>query len=53
MIILGKRFKMAKFIKVFLLIFFIFILSGIAIFMYKGVPITSYTVEKVLENDTL
>jgi len=44
---------MAKFIKVFLLIFFIFLLSGLGIFMYKGVPITSYTVEKVIENDNL
>ena len=44
---------MGKYIRIFLLIFFVFLLSGIAIFMYKGVPITSYTIEKVIENDSL
>ena len=44
---------MGKFFRVFLLIFFLGILSSIIIIMYKGVPVTSYTVEKVIENDRL
>ena len=44
---------MGKFFRVFLLIFFLAILSSIIIIMYKGVPVTSYTVEKVIENDHL
>jgi len=44
---------MGKFFRVFLLIFFLVILSSIIIIMYKGVPVTSYTVEKVIENDRL
>ena len=44
---------MVKFFRVFLLIFFLVILSSIIIIMYKGVPVTSYTVEKVIENDRL
>jgi len=44
---------MGKFFRVFLLIFFLAILSSVIIIMYKGVPVTSYTVEKVIENDLL
>jgi hypothetical protein len=44
---------MGKFFRVFLLIFFLAILSSIIIIMYKGVPVTFYTVEKVIENDRL
>ena len=44
---------MGKFFRVFLLMFFLAILSSIIIIMYKGVPVTSYTVEKVIKNDRL
>ena len=44
---------MGKFFRVFLLVFFIFLLAGTVIFMYKGLPVTSYTIEKVIENDSL
>ena len=44
---------MGKFFRVFLLIFFLAILSSIIIIMFKGVPVTSYTVEKVIKNDLL
>ena len=44
---------MGKVFRVFLLMFFLAILSSIIIIMYKGVPVTSYTVEKVIENDRL
>ncbi len=44
---------MGKFIRIFLLIFFIFLLTGTIIFMYKGVPVTSYTIEKEIDNDSL
>ena len=44
---------MGKFFRVFLLIFFLAIISGVIIIMYKGVPVTSYTIEKVIENDYL
>ena len=44
---------MGKFFRVFLLIFFLAILGSVIIIMFKGVPVTSYTVEKVIENDRL
>ncbi len=44
---------MGKFFRIFLLILFLVILSGIAIIMYKGVPVSSYTVEKEIKNDKL
>ena len=44
---------MGKFFRVFLLIFFFAILSSVIIIMFKGVPVTSYTIEKVIENDRL
>ena len=44
---------MGKFFRVFLLIFFLAIISGVSIIMYNGVPVTSYTIEKVIENDHL
>tara|TARA_B110000967_G_C18360251_1_gene305586 strand:- start:191 stop:325 length:135 start_codon:yes stop_codon:yes gene_type:complete len=44
---------MGKFFRVFLLIFFLAILSSIIMIMYIGVPPTFYTVEKVIENDRL
>jgi len=44
---------MGKFFRVFLLILFLVILSGIAIIMYKGVPVSSYTIEKEIKNDKL
>ena len=44
---------MGKFFRSFLLIFFLAILGSIIIIMYKGVPVTSYTVEKVIEDDRL
>ena len=44
---------MGKFIRIFLLIIFVFLLAGTIIFMYKGVPVTSYTIEKVIDNDSL
>ena len=44
---------MGKFFRVFLLIFFLAILSSIIIIMFKGVPVTSYTVDKVIDNDLL
>ena len=39
--------------RIFLLILFLVILSGIAIIMYKGVPVSSYTIEKEIKNDKL
>jgi len=44
---------MGKFFRVFLLIFFLAIISSVSIIMYAGVPVTSYTIEKVIENDHL
>ncbi len=44
---------MGKFIRIFLLIFFIFLVAGTILFMYKGVPVTSYTIEKVIDNENL
>ena len=44
---------MGKFFRIFLLIFFLTIIGSINVIMYKGVPITSYTIEKVIENDRL
>ncbi len=44
---------MGKFIRTFLLIFFVFLIAGVVIFMYNGIPPTSYTIEKVIDNDSL
>ena len=44
---------MGKFFRIFLLILFLIILSGIVIIMYKGVPVSSYTIEKEIKNDNL
>jgi len=44
---------MGKFFRIFLVILFMVILSGIAIVMYKGVPVSSYTIEKEIKNDKL
>ena len=44
---------MGKFFRVFLLIFFLGIISGVIIIMYAGVPVTFYTIEKVIEIDHL
>ena len=44
---------MGKFFRVFLLIFFLAIISSVIIIMYAGVPVTFYTIEKVIENDRL
>ncbi len=44
---------MGKFFRIFLLIFFLTIIGSISVIMYKGVPVTSYTIEKVIENDLL
>ena len=44
---------MGKFFRIFLLIFFLTVIGGIIVIMYKGVPVTSYTIEKVIENDRL
>jgi len=44
---------MGKFFRIFLLILFLVILSSIAIIMYKGVPVSSYTIEKEIKNDKL
>ncbi|MDG2001604.1 MAG: hypothetical protein P8J46_07460 [Alphaproteobacteria bacterium] len=44
---------MGKFFRIFLLILFLVIVSGIAIIMYKGVPVSSYTIEKEIKNDKL
>ena len=44
---------MGKFFRMFLLILFLVILSGISIIMYKGVPVSSYTIEKEIKNEKL
>ena len=44
---------MGKFFRIFLLILFLIILGGIVIIMYKGVPVSSYTIEKEIKNDKL
>ena len=44
---------MGKFFRIFLLILFLVILSGIVIIMYKGVPVSSDTIEKEIKNDKL
>ena len=44
---------MGKFFRIFLLILFLVILSSIVIIMYKGVPVSSYTIEKEIKNDKL
>ena len=44
---------MGKFFKVFLLVVFFTILTSIFIIMYKGVPVSPYTIEKEIKNDKL
>ena len=44
---------MGKFFRIFLLILFLIILSCLVIIMYKGVPVSSYTIEKEIKNDKL
>jgi hypothetical protein len=44
---------MGKFFRFFLLIFFLAILSSIFIIMYKGIPVSSYTIEKEIKNEKL
>jgi hypothetical protein len=44
---------MGKFFRVFLLVLFLAILTSILIIMYKGVPVSPYTIEKEIKNDKL
>ncbi len=44
---------MGKFFRIFLLILFLAILSSISIIMYKGVPVSPYTIEKEIKNEKL
>ena len=44
---------MGKFFRVFMLILFLAILTSVFIIMYKGVPVSSYTIEKEIKNEKL
>ena len=44
---------MGKFFRVLMLMFFLAILTSVFIIMYKGVPISSYTIEKEVKNEKL
>jgi hypothetical protein len=44
---------MGKFLRIFLLILFLAILTSVFIIMYKGVPVSPYTIEKEIKNDKL